>query len=393
MAKCLGFRGCVCVCVFRFYPLCHPSLPLFSDTYGMDLGFGPLDWVSLHFLLLRLALILPLNSLCNVGLDVAAAYLETSVSILLALVRMPNFPLNPKTFLVCFFAFNTSKQSKILLNWHRILSSSNYVCTYHDVVYGLRVLGECISRCFHVSCTYPAAAIWLHDDLMQLWMDTHDFFFHVLMILGHVTQCCRIWAWVAQMVCAIWDCTLLMGHAWSSWYLHSWGPYKGWNSQYPIMVHCRRGYILHRFYNTVCRRDYSLCMGRGEEMGWYPQAWLWKHWPNLPQQQPHWHRCWLPSGFMVWPSSLGLSLTWEGQGSEDKGDQEWKVGNAGSFGCSFPGFVHRHTPHWQLVGPPCWPWPQHHFCCESTILSISSDKFLLLYHYVDVRTQYQWLLA
>ncbi len=105
----------MCVCVFRFYPLCHPSLPLFSDTYGMDLGFGPLDWVSLHFLLLRLALILPLNSLCNVGLDVAAAYLETSVSILLALVRMPNFPLNPKTFLVCFFAFNTSKQSKILL--------------------------------------------------------------------------------------------------------------------------------------------------------------------------------------------------------------------------------------------------------------------------------------
>jgi hypothetical protein len=36
------------------------------------------------------------------GPYVAAAYLETSALILLVLARMPNLPLNPKTFLVCF---------------------------------------------------------------------------------------------------------------------------------------------------------------------------------------------------------------------------------------------------------------------------------------------------
>ncbi len=50
-------------------------------------------------------------------------------------------------------------------------------------------------------------------------------------------------------------------------------------------------------------------------------------------------------GFMVWLPWLGLSLTWEGQGSEDKGDQEWKVGNAGSFGCSFPGPIDNLLAH------------------------------------------------
>ncbi len=61
-------------------------------------------------------------------------------------------------------------------NLHRILSSSNYVCTYHDVVYGRKVFTECSSRRVHASSTYAPAAIWLHDDLMQLWINTHDFF-------------------------------------------------------------------------------------------------------------------------------------------------------------------------------------------------------------------------
>ncbi len=83
----------------------------------------------------------------------------------------------------------------------------------------------------------------------------------------------------------------------------------------PIMVHCRRGKIFHRFYNTFCGGAYSLCMGWVKDMGWYLEAWLCQHWCNIPQQQAHWHRCWLSRGFMVWPPWLGLSLTWECRGS------------------------------------------------------------------------------
>jgi len=172
------------------------------------------------------------------------------------------------------------------------------------------------------------------------------------------------------MVCAIWDCALPVGYAWSSWYLHSGGPYKGRNSQHSIMVHCRRGYILHWFYNTLCGGAYSFCMGWRKEMGWHPEAWFCQHWPDIPQQQAHWYGCWLPRGLMVWSSRLGLSVTWEGQGSEDQGDQEWKVSNAGSVGCCIPGFVYRHWSYWQFAGSPCWPRAQHHLCSESTFFSL-----------------------
>ncbi len=141
------------------------------------------------------------------------------------------------------------------------------------------------------SCCYLVT--WWFDAALDRYT---WFFFLILMMLEHVTQCCRICAWVAQMVCAIWDCTLLMNHAWSSWYLHSWGPYKGWNSQYPVMVHCRRGYILHRFYNSVCGGDHSLCMGRGREMGLYPTVW-----DYIPPTQWNWtsvlhHECFQEKG-------------------------------------------------------------------------------------------------